>query len=157
AVLAGKNAWTAIPVGETTDSFRGDAVLSNGRVVAVLRKQDSAIEVHAVPHGGTAARLRLRLRLLPAAGEPAPPLEGVAVVENTGGGACLRANFQPADGAEVAGQFRIKRGEVAVQVEPGTRAGKLRVECPGRFSVLPDFFADDITVDATRLPLDAVE
>ena len=45
----------------------------------------------------------------------------------------------------------------SVQAEPGTGAGKLRVECPGRFVVLPDFFADDITIDATRLPLDAVE
>jgi hypothetical protein len=38
-----------------------------------------------------------------------------------------------------------------------TGAAKLRVECPGRFGVLPDFFADDITIDAARLPLDTVE
>src|SRR5262249_24002947 len=43
------------------------------------------------------------------------------------------------------------------QVEPGAGAGKLRVECPGRFVVRPDFFADDITLDAARLPLDAVD
>ena len=52
AALAGKNDWTAIPVGETADSLKGDAVLSNGRIVAVLRQQDSAVEVHAVKHGG---------------------------------------------------------------------------------------------------------
>ena len=69
AALEAKNDWLAIPVGETTDALKGDAVLSNGRIVAVLRKQGSAVEVHAVNYGGTAARLRLRL--MTAAGEPA--------------------------------------------------------------------------------------
>ena len=121
-----------------------------------LRKQDSAVEVHAVKHGGTQCA-RLRLRLMTAAGEPAARLKRMAVVENTRAGACLEATFETAKGAEIAGRFRIKRGDVSVQAEPGTGAGKLRVECPGRFGVLPDFFADDITVDATRLPLDAAE
>jgi len=155
AALAGNEEWTAIPLGKTADSFKGDAVLNNGRIVAVLRKQDSAVEVHAVKPGGSVARLRLRL--LTAAGEPAARLERMALVENTRGSACLQATFKTATGAEVAGRFRIKRGDVSVQAEPGTAAGKLRVECPGRFGVLPDFFADDITIDATRLPLAAVE
>src|SRR5205085_1084792 len=134
-----------IPIGKTAGSFKGDAVLSNGRVVAVLRQQDSTVEVHDVKHGGRGARLRLRL--LTAAGEPAARLARVAVVEHTRGGACLEATFQTAKGAEVAGRFRIQRGEVSVQADPGTGAGKLRIECPGRFAVLPDFFADDITID----------
>src|SRR4051812_2496157 len=46
AALAGKNDWTAIPVGEMAGSLKGDAVLSNGRIVAVLRRQDSAVEVY---------------------------------------------------------------------------------------------------------------
>jgi hypothetical protein len=155
AALAGKNDWTSIPTGKTADTFQGDAVLGNGRIVAVLRKQDSAVEVHAVMPEGAAARLRLRL--LTATGEPAARLERVALVENTRGSACLEAGFRTAQGAEVAGRFRLKRGDVSVQAEPGTGAGKLRVECPGRFVVLPDFFADDITLDARRLPLAAVD
>ena len=92
-----------------------------------------------------------------AAGEPAARLKRMAIIENTRAGACLESTFATANGAEVIGKFRIKRGDVSVQAEPGTGAGKLRVECPGRFGVLPDFFADDITIDATRLPLDAAE
>src|SRR5262249_28580530 len=46
---------------------------------------------------------------------------------------------------------------ITVQVEPGAGAAKLRVECPSRFLVMPDFFADDITLDATKMPLDAIE
>jgi len=155
AALAGENDWTTIPLGETADSLKGDAVLSNGRIVAVVRKQDSAVEVDAVEPGGAVARLRLRL--MTAAGEPAARCKRVAVVENTRASACLEATFETANGVEVGGRFRIKRGDVTVQAEPGTGAGTLRVECPGRFGVLPDFFADDITIDATRLPLDATE
>ena len=35
----GKSQWTVL-AGKTVDSFSGDAVLSNGRIVVVLRKQD---------------------------------------------------------------------------------------------------------------------
>src|SRR5262249_54687162 len=150
-----KNSWSAIPPEQTADSFKGDAVLSNGKIVAVLRKQDSTVEVHAVKPDGAVARLRLRLQT--AAGEPAARLERVALVENGRGGACLEAAFKTAKGTEVAGKFRIKRGDIAVQAGPRPGAAKLRVECPGRFVVLPDFFADDITLDATRLSLEAVE
>jgi hypothetical protein len=150
-----KNDWSAIPADTTVEAFKGDAVLSNGRIVAVLRQRDAAVEVHAARPDG--AVLRLRLRLASAAGEPAQRLERLALVENTRGSACLEATFRTAKGAAVAGKFRIKRGDVFVQAEPGTGAGKLSVECPGRFVVLPDFFADDITLDAARLPLKTVE
>ena len=155
AALAGKNEWTAIPVEKTADAFKGDAVLTNGRVVAVLRKHDSAVEVYAARSDGAVSRLRLRLQT--AAGDPAASLERMALVENTRGAACLEATFKTAKGAEIAGKFRLKRGDVAIQAEPGTGAGRLRVEAPGRFVVLPDFFADDITLDATKLPLNSVE
>jgi len=155
SAIAGKNDWIAIPSGKTARSFEGDAVLSNGRIVVALRRQDSAVEIHAVKSDGVVARLRLRL--LTAAGEPATHLERVALVQNTKGSACLEAFFKTAKGTEVSARFRVKRGEVAVQTEPGAGAAKLRVECPGRFVVLPDFFADDIVIDATKLPLDTVE
>jgi hypothetical protein len=153
--LAGRNDWTAIPVGKTADSFKGDAVLSNGRIAVLLRRSDAAVELHAVKLGGTSARLRVRL--MTAGGEPAARLKRVALVENTRAGACLQTIFETGKGAEIAGKFRIKRGDVSLQAEPGTGASTLRVECPGRFGVLPDFFADDITMDATRIPRDAVE
>jgi hypothetical protein len=155
AALAGRNDWATIPPGKTADAFKGDAILSNGRIVAVLRRQDAALEVHAIKPDGVVARLRLRLQTT--AGEPAARLERAALVENTRGALTLEATFQTAKGIEVIGKFRLKRGDVAVQVEPGAGAGKLRLECPGRFVVLPDFFADDITIDAKRLSPAAVD
>src|SRR5207245_744149 len=103
--------------------------------------------------------IRTKLRLMSAAGEPAARLERAAVVENTKAAATLEATFKTAKGSEIAAKFRIKRAEVTMQVEPGAAASRLRVESPGRFVVLPDFFADDITIDAAKLPpsLDSVD
>jgi hypothetical protein len=145
-----KNDWTNILPETTADAFQGDAVLSNGRIAAVLRQKDAAVEVHAVKPDGAIARVQLRLHS--AAGEPAISVARLALIENAKAGATIQATFKTAKGAEMTGKFRIKRGDVTVQVEPGTGAAKLRVESPGRFVVLPDFFADDIAIDATRLP-----
>ncbi|MBC8872441.1 MAG: hypothetical protein H8E44_23665 [Planctomycetes bacterium] len=62
------------------------------------------------------------------------------------------SSYQTEKGESLTATFRIKRGEVAVEVSPGAGAGRLRVQCPGRFAVLPDFFADDILIDASRIP-----
>src|SRR5205814_7800770 len=53
-------------------------------------------------------------------------------------------------------KFKVKKGDVTVEVQPGEGAEKLRVECPTRFIVLPDFFADDIVIDAKKLPCASV-
>jgi hypothetical protein len=155
AALDGKNSWTTIPAGETAASFKGDAVMTNGRVSAVVRKQASAVEVYTVGPEGTASRVRLRL--LAAAGPSAASLQRVALVENTSSAVSLEVTYTTAQGAEVAAKFRLKRGDISIQTEPGTGAGRLRVECPGRFLVLPDFFADDIVIDARKIPLSGIE
>jgi hypothetical protein len=155
AALAGKNEWAIISPGKTAESFSGDAVVTNGRIATVLRKKEPAVEVYAQTPEHALARLRLRLEAT--GGATAAHLEKVALVDNTKAGVSFEASFRTADGTEVAGRFRIKRGDISVQVEPLTGAGKLLVECPARFVVQPDFFADDIAFDATKLPLSAVE
>src|SRR5262245_50602670 len=144
AALDGKHSWTTIPAGETAASFKGDAVLTNGRLSAVVRKQASAVEVYTLGPQGTASRVQLRL--LATAGQAAARLQRVALVENTRSAVSLEVAYATARGAEVAAKFRLKRGDISIQTEPGNGAGRLRVECPGRFLVLPDFFADDIVI-----------
>jgi hypothetical protein len=56
-----------------------------------------------------------------------------------------------------AARFRLKKGELFVEVQAVADAKTLRVECPSRFAVLPDFFADDILFDARKVPVDRVE
>lgn len=164
--IAGKNNWTAIPLNTLTAATKGDLVVSNGRIAAVVRKAEAAVEVYGVRTDGAA--YRYSLTLLSAQGEPADKLLSVALVENNKMAATLSTRFKTAKGAEIAAQFRIKRGDIAIQAEPGTvrvnaqaqpgvGAGKLRVNCDSRFVVLPDFFADDIMIDATRIPLTSLD
>ena len=147
--------WTEVAAGKTAHAFRGDAVMSNGRIVAALRRQESALEIHAMQ--GNNAVHRIRLRLQASTGEPAVRIERIALLENGKTSAALEAAFETAKGEKVVARFRIKRGDVSVQVDPGVGAAKLRVESPGRFVILPDFFADDITIDAARLPLNTID
>src|SRR5947207_9849447 len=44
--LSGGDEWTMIAPDKKHESFKGDAVLSNGQIAAVLHKQDSAVVVH---------------------------------------------------------------------------------------------------------------
>ncbi len=154
AALAGKPGWSQIPQDQAAGSFKGDAVATNGRIFAVFRKQGGAVEVHS---GGEGAIPRVRGVLQAAGGEPAARLGKLALVEHAKGAVSLEASYQTAKGTAVAARFRLKKGDVALEVVPGAGAAGLRVECPGRFVLLPDFFADDIVLDAARIPLAAIE
>src|SRR5262249_23233517 len=74
----------------------------------------------------------------------------------------LTENSRTAVGLEItskagSARFRLKRGELFVESQAVAEAATLRIECPSRFAVLPDFFADDILFDARKVPLDKVE
>ena len=148
--LAAKEGWTLVPAQRLLDSFKGDAVLTSGPILIVLRKQGSAAEVHSASADSQACRVRLHL--LTTDGAPVERLDRVALVENTRAAACLEVTGKTAQGTAVTAKFRLKRGEPWLRAEPGPGAGRLRVECASRFVVLPDFFADDIMIDARTIP-----
>ena len=67
--LAARSGWAQVAMGETAAGFQGDAVLGNGRIAAVVRKQAAGVEVYGLGKGD--ALSRARLILLTAEGEPA--------------------------------------------------------------------------------------
>jgi hypothetical protein len=143
--LERRDSWKQIAPAETAPAFQGDTVLTNGRLVAVARKRGTGVELYSLGSGKPVYRARLLL----ASGS------GIAQVK-------LTENSRAAVGLEVvskagAARFRLKRGDLFVEVQAGSGATALRVECPSRFAVLPDFFADDILFDARQVPLDTVE
>jgi hypothetical protein len=153
--LAAKKGWTEVTTPHAAGEFQGDAVVSNGRILAVARHHSSTLEVYSQGPAGAVARLKLLL--VTEDGAPATRLKRVSLVEHSKGAACLEVSAQTGQGADLVAKFRIKRGEVLVQAEPGPGAGRLRIDCPGRFAILPDFFADDILIDAARIPLSTIE
>ncbi|MFL5244762.1 MAG: hypothetical protein ACJ8FY_21890 [Gemmataceae bacterium] len=154
-VLLKKEGWTQIPVQSTKVALQGDAVLSNGRVFAVLRKQDGGVELYAESPDGNVQRTRLVL--IGANGEAADHLDHVSIVENAKGAATLQAYYKTAKQGDLSAKFRLKKSEVALEITPAPGAERLRVDCPGRFAVLPDFFADDIVLDARKISPPVVE
>src|SRR5260370_26763889 len=92
SVLANQDGWIPIPTQMTAASFQGDAVMTNGRILAVQRRQSPVMEVYSV--GATGALARLRLLLLRAAGDPASQLDRMALVENSKGAACVAVSFR---------------------------------------------------------------
>jgi len=130
-----------LALGETPAAFKGEAVLSNGRIQVAVARNGSAAELRS----GGVVRAKLSL---PGVGV----LDRVSLVEHGKGAATAEVGGRGADGVAVSARLRIKKGEVTVEIQPGAGAEKLRVECPGRFAVLPDFFADDIVIDATKIP-----
>jgi hypothetical protein len=153
--LTAKSGWSQISTPEKTAAFKGDAVITNGRILGVLRKHGYGMELYSLKSYGQA--IKLNLQLLSSSSQGADHLDQVTLVENTKGAACLDASYQTITGETVAAKFRLKRGEVSVQVEPGASADRLRVRCRSRFVVLPDFFADDIVIDARTIPAKTAE
>jgi hypothetical protein len=140
-----KDGWQAVTSREATPAFQGDAVITNGRLLAVARKQGTGVELYAL--GSGKPLLRSRLLLAPAAGT-----ERVAVAELGRGAVALEVRSKTG-----AARFRLKKAEPVIEVQAQAGDQTLRLECPGRFAVLPDFFADDILFDARRVPADRVE
>ena len=130
--LEARTGWTPV---EEAGTFKGDAILTNGRVTAVFRRESGAVEMGPV-------------RFLLAG---ATRLAKATLTENGKTSATIEATWKTPKGDATA-RFRLKRGEVSVEIAPGAGTAKLRVECPSRHIVLPDFFSDDIVIDAGKIP-----
>ena len=150
-----KDAWEQKYRNQKAMSFQGDAVMSNGRLLAVVRKRGSAVDVYSLVGNQPVQRLQLRVQTL--AGEAAGGLERVALVENTRSAARLEATYKSVKGESITASFRLKRGSVALETSPGAGAGRLCVDVPSRYVVLPDFFADDILIDPAKIPVPSAE
>ena len=142
-----------VPEDATDHRFRGDAVLMNDRLVLVLRRGAAGAELYGQDSAGPV----LRAVLAPAADEPAAKLQAVAVVASDPSQAAVDATFQSPDGRKLTIRYELAMGQTFVKTEPREGAAGLSVEAPCRFLVLPDFFADDIVIDAAEIPMASAE
>ena len=144
--LGARTGWKPVAPGTTRHAFAGDAVLMNDRLAVALRRKGHAAEVYSL----RPAPARLRARLSPA-GAAARGIAVTGLAGNTPAGVALDATFA-ADGTAWGLGLKLAIGQPFVETQPRGGAGALRVEAPCRFVILPDFFADDIVLDATELP-----
>jgi len=161
--------WTALPEDETNHAFQGDAVIENDRLAVVFRRGESGARVYSRSAAPDAA---LRALLAPSAGEWGESAESdesdesaawgarlraVRIVENTPARVALDAAFGRDGTPGPVVRFALEIGQPFVKTRAGEGTRGLRLRAPGRFVVLPDFFADDLVVDATTLPVDRAE
>jgi hypothetical protein len=141
AAIESKAGWTKVA---ETGAIRGDAVLSNGRLTVVVRRNGSA-DLYSP------AAARARVVLQGANGEAVSRLERIVVAENSKGAVAV------AMAGTASATLRLKKGDPSLEVVPGPGAARARVETASRFVVFPDFFADDIVVDAAKIPSASIE
>ena len=151
SAIAARIGWSPVPFDKMSAPFKGDAVMTNGLILAVVRKLVSAVELYSVRSSGAIPRARLVLE--GAGGELARSMEGVGLVESSMVTAALEVAWRTGKGSVVGARLRIKKGDSIVETLPLAGSDRLRVECSGRFIVLPDFFADDLLIDARKIPL----
>lgn len=146
--------WTRIPEDKTDYVFRGDAWLMNDKISVVFRRKSGAAEVNAYKAGIGPI---LCARLIPLAGSPATRLTGIKIIDNTAGEISLDVTYKTGLFDSLTVNYNLKVGQPFVQTQSKKNATALNIVAPCRFAVLPDFFADDIVVDATAINADETE
>ena len=156
AALSQRSGWTQLPEDQVKHEFAGDAVFLNNRVAVALRRGGHGAELYSAGAEGW----KERAVLVPVGQGPTDPgkmqLSSVKVVENNPGVVKVEAAFQ-AEGKPLDVGYELKTGQLYVKTEPKEGVRALRVEAACRFAVMPDFFADDIMLDATELPVARAE
>lgn len=145
--------WNRLPEDDTDHRFAGDLVISNGRLSVVFRQWGPGGEVYSRGLNGLEPRAVLR----PAGIGPDTRIESLAIVENSAGQVAVDAKFRAAGGAQAAFGASLSAGQTFVKTDARNGLEALAVEAPSRFTILPDFFADDIVVDATEIPIDEAQ
>ena len=152
--LAGKamtrrSGWTEVPEEDVAHAFKGDLVCLNDRIALALRRGARGAEMYSLAPKEPV----MRTLLAPVAGAAAARLNALRIVEHNPSSGVVEAAFVTAGGKTLALRYELRMGQPFVQAQAHAGVAGLRVEAPCRFAVLPDFFADDIVIDAADLPV----
>ena len=162
--IARRAGWVKLPEDEIERRLAGDLVLLNDRLALVLRRGAAVAELYARGE----KEFQLRAGLAPA-DAPDAKLAALAIVENGSGEAIVDAEFAAAGGGRsgtighqpevgrMVVRFSLAMGQAFVRTEARQGAKGLAVEAPCRYLLLPDFFADDIVIDAAEIPVASAE
>ena len=149
--FAGHSGWTQVGDDQLDYSFRGDAVLMNNQVILVLRKQGAGGELYGRPtdHQRHYATI--------APGGEVQGIDSISVLQCAQDTVVVEAAFRSAGGQSLPLRYELALGQVFVKMTPGPGTETLRVSSESRFAILPDFFADDMVIDADTVMVDEAE
>jgi len=148
--LSQKSGWLPVRENDTTHRIKGCAVFMNDKIVAVLQKDTPDVDLYSRQAQG----LKLCARLEPVHSDGTKLKQtAVAIRENTTNSVSLEVGLQLRDGKAGSIAYTLNIGKPFVKTTAAAGAARLRVHAPCRFAVMPDFFGDDIVVDAAALPV----
>ena len=152
--LAQKSGWVHVEEGDTTHRFKGCAVFLNDKIVAVLHKDTADVDLYSRRTPG----LKRCARLQPVGrdGRDLKPTS-LAVTENSTGSVSLEAALQSPGNTPGHVTYTLTMGGAFIKTKATAGVARLRVHAPCRFAVMPDFFGDDIVVDAAAIPAGRAE
>jgi len=152
--LSQKSGWSRLEEDDTAHRFAECAVLMNDKLVAVLRKGTPNVDLYSRHAQGVS----LCARLQPMCGGSADfPRTSLAVKENDRSSVALEIEFRSPRKGPCRITYELNAGAPFIKTTVGGGVEKLRVQAPCRFAVLPDFFGDDIVVDAATIPVPRAE
>jgi len=138
---------------DTTHRFRGSAVLVNDKLRAVLPQGGLTVKVYSETEG-----MELCARLQPVcSGRTDLKRTSLTIRENTRTAVSLEVGFLSPQNEPRQITYELNAGQPFIKTTASAGVEKLRVQAPCRFAVLPDFFADDIVVDASTIPVPQAE
>lgn len=147
--LAARAGWTQVPEETTAYQFKGDALFFNDKIAVVLRRGGSGAELYT----RTGNEFTKRALFAPAAQEKSVGFASASIIENSLGSVTLDISFQSGGVQSLALTLELKMGDCAVSIKPKEGVERLKVIAPSRFAVMPDFFADDMVIDARQIPV----
>jgi len=152
--LAKKARWVPIGQDDTTHRFKGCAVFMNDKVAAVLAKGSPGVDLYS----RQTSELKLCAQLRPI-GPGGADLKATSLAVKAGSrtSVSLDVALQSAGAKRHHVVYTLNVGEPFVKTTATTGVAKLRLHAPCRFAVMPDFFGDDIVVDAAALSVGRAE
>ena len=130
----------------------GDAVLLNGSIAVVVRKKGGGVDLYAKCAEGWIRRAGLA----PAEGGKTLSTGAIKAVHTSEDSPTIELTLPGVEGGVMG--FALKDPVLpAVKVSRRGRIECLRILAPCRLGILPDFFADDLVVDAQRIPVERAE
>src|ERR1051325_8997794 len=152
--LSRMNGWSRLEEDDKTHAFRGQPVFMNDKIVAVLEGDSPVLAVYSRQTQGS----KLCARLQPICdGRSDMKRTSVVIKENGRSAVAIEVSFGSPRNQTHQFPYELNAGEPFVKTTASSGVEKLRVQAPCRFAVLPDFFADDIVVDATTIPVSQAE
>jgi hypothetical protein len=147
-----KKGWVLLEEDDAKHAFVGSVVLMNDKVAAVLRPESAVLDVFSRQTQG----VKLCARLQPVcAGRAESRRVSLSIKDNNRGSIEVEAGVGSGGSTRIG--YALSAGAPFLKTTGSPGLDKLRVEAPCRWAVLPDFFGDDILVDAAAIPLSRTE